>query len=215
MRIHLKELNYYFLTNNNPQRKEHMLEEFKEYKLIEVNPEPDLSRNKSGASGFLKMFELGLKEQEAEQIEENENNNKFKPFVIFEDDAKKYKEWSDTIEIPDDTDILYIGLSQCGMYTHGWSNNVFYSNVNEEIIKVFNMLALHGLIICSQTGVEFMQKHLNKAFKEDIPWDIDIALQQKDYNMYALRKPLVYQYGLVGGQENTTKIEFNNLENLP
>jgi hypothetical protein len=58
MLIYLKELNYYFLTNNNPERKEHMLEEFKEYKLIEVDPEPNLSRNKSGASGFLKMFEL-------------------------------------------------------------------------------------------------------------------------------------------------------------
>jgi len=207
MWIHLKELEYYYLTNNNPERKEHIIEEFKEYELIEVNPEPNLSRNKSGASGFLKMLELG--------IEKQENNGIFKPFVIFEDDAKKYDVWPINLEIPDNTDILYIGLSQCGMHTHGWSNNVFYSNVNEELIKVFNMLALHGLIICSQIGVEFMKKYLTIAFENDIPWDIDIALQQKDYNMYALRKPLVYQYGLIGGQENTTKIEFNNYENLP
>ena len=40
--------------------------------------------------------------------------------------------------------------------------------------------------------------------------DIYTAQLQPYYNFYALRAPLVYQYGLIGGQEGPTKIEFNN-----
>ena len=37
MIVNLKNIKYYFLTYNNPKRKAHMNEEFKDYNLTEVN----------------------------------------------------------------------------------------------------------------------------------------------------------------------------------
>ena len=38
MKINLDEIYYYFLTCNNKMRKDHITNEFKNYKLVEVNP---------------------------------------------------------------------------------------------------------------------------------------------------------------------------------
>ena len=57
MLINLDTIKYYFLTCNNEKRKQHILKEFKEYDITEVNPVID-SINKSGATGFSKILDL-------------------------------------------------------------------------------------------------------------------------------------------------------------
>lgn len=52
MLIDLKKIKYYFLTNNNPVRKQHILNEFKDYNIKEVNPTLNNTRYKSACSGF-------------------------------------------------------------------------------------------------------------------------------------------------------------------
>ena len=113
MKINLYEINYYFLTYNNKIRRDHMIKQFQNYKIYEVNPAikgatsyKNLDRYKSGGSGFIKILDLACINQD--------KNKPFQPFVIFEDDIKK-KEFPSEIEIPDDADILYIGLSTWGM----------------------------------------------------------------------------------------------------
>ena len=206
MLIDLKKSKFYFLTCNNEKRRLHILEEFKEYNLTEVNPTTHSTNYKSGASGFIKMLELGLKNQDL--------NKPFQPFVLLEDDATKYRDFPQTIEIPDETDILYIGLSKCGMIEDKWSFSVFYSNINNDLIRVYNMLSLHGLIICSPTGLSVLQLVFNKALENNTPWDVPVAHAQPHYNMYALRIPLVYQLGELGGEEALTKIECQAYENV-
>jgi len=204
MLIELHKLKYFFLTHNNIKRKNHILNVFKEVDLTEVNPTNYESRNKSGASGFLKMLELGEKNQDPNKV--------FKPFILLEDDIEKYREFPESLEIPNNTDILYIGLTRCGIMIDNWSFNVYYSNINNNIIKVENMLALHGLIICSQTGLNIFKTSLIKDFELDQPWDISIAKAQPFYNIFALRKPLVFQKAELGGQEELTKIEYEDYE---
>lgn len=209
MLIELKKIKYYFLTNNNPIRKQHILNEFKEYDINEINPNHSLnnSKYKSACSGFLKILDIAIKEQD--------KNKPFQPFVILEDDVKKYREFPENLEIPHDSDILYIGLSQCGWIKNNWSNDVYYENINNEIIKIYNMLSSHSFIICSLTGLLAFQKSIIEGFFKDEPWDIYMTYIQNYYNVYALRKPLVYQYAAIGGHEVPTKIEYNNFNNLP
>ena len=77
MKINLQSVNYYFLTCNNPRRKKHILNEFKNFNLIEVNPLMNIGKNKSGISGFSKILDLASQNQI--------RNKPFQPFVIFEE----------------------------------------------------------------------------------------------------------------------------------
>jgi hypothetical protein len=55
-----------------------------------------------------------------------------------------------------------------------------------------------------------LQKCFLEGYYTNQVWDILIAQLQPHYNMYALRVPLVYQCGELGGQEAPTKIELGS-----
>ena len=102
MKIDLHNIYYYFLTCNNKIRKDHITNEFKKFKLVEINPIKNIGKTKSGATGFSRILDQACIDQD--------RNKPFQPFAIFEDDVKKFDEFPLEIDIPNDTDILYIGL---------------------------------------------------------------------------------------------------------
>ena len=71
------------------------------------------------------------------------------------------------------------------------------------------MLSTHGMIICSSAGALALQKCLIEDCFKDRGYDISLAQIQPYYNIYALKKPLVYQYQPIGGKEISTKLEYN------
>lgn len=203
MLLTLKNINYYFLTCDNQIRKNHIMEEFKEHNLIEVNPIMNIGKYRSGPTGFSKILDLACQNQD--------KNKPFQPFVILEDDVKKYREFPENLNIPDDCDILYIGLSNWGMtYKRNVHNNISFTNIDENIVKIYNMLASHGMIICSIRGLLNIQKCMFEAYFNNKAWDYYTALIQPYLNVYALKEPLVYQYGEIGGEEKDTKINLIN-----
>ena len=206
MKLKFKKLKYYFLSCNNPTRVEHMNKEFSEYNITQLSPvsiETGISKEQSGSTGFSKMLDLAVKNQD--------KNKPFQPFVLFEDDIKKYRDFPDEVDIPENSDILYIGLSSWGMTNAelGANGTICVSNVESypDIVKVYNMLSTHGFIICSLTGLLTLQKCLFEDFYRNRGYDMALAHIQPHINAYALRKPLVYQYQAMGGQEVATKIE--------
>lgn len=200
MKINIKSCKYYFLTCNNDIRREHFMKEFGDLDITEVNPVMDIGRNQSGVTGFSRVLDVAVRDQRRE----------FKPFCIFEDDVKKYRDFPEEIEIPDDADFLFTGLSSYGMSEFSHCYDVFYKGIDENVVRTFNMLSVHGIIVCSIRGLLGFQKCLIESYFTGSTLDIYTAYLQPYYNFYALRVPLVYQYGLIGGQEGTTKIEFNN-----
>ena len=216
MIINLNQTKFYFLTHENKIRKEHIKKEFEEFNPIEVNPLKIKSKFQSGASGFLKILDKATMDQK---------NNIFKPFVILEDDVKKYREIPKEINIPDNTDILYIGLSNWGLTNKECDDPrciirpeqckseygcVLFKNINSELGRIYNMLSTHGMLICSLKGMLLFQKCLLEDFFKDRPYDLSICKMQPHINVYALKEPLVYQYGKIGGHEFATKINFLN-----
>tara|TARA_B110000971_G_C19791632_1_gene400067 strand:- start:59 stop:730 length:672 start_codon:yes stop_codon:yes gene_type:complete len=207
MILNLNELKYYYLTiPKNTERMNNMENNFKDLNLTRVYSVIDnnLSKFQSGALGFLKMINMALN---------NQDNNNFIPFVLLEDDINKYRKFPDIIEIPDNTDILYIGTSIYG-YNHSikWANfNVFTETINDkkDIYKINNMLSTHGFIIVSQRGLEYCKNCMNISIKQNIPYDNYFAGLQSHYNVYCLKIPLVYQDSKVGGCEDATKKELN------
>ena len=191
-------MTYYFLTYNNETRQKHIMNEFQNFKLVKVKGGDNGGKYISGATGFSRILDLACITQEKDAP--------FEPFAIFEDDVKKNREFPSTIEIPDDADILYMGSSVWGM-TFGYRSHLFsvcFKNVNKDIIRVYNMLSLHGIIICSMRGLLAMQKCILEDLFKNRGYDISIAQMQPHINAYALKNPLVYQYGKIGGQEKST-----------
>jgi len=205
MQINLKSIKYYFLTCNNEVRKKHILNEFTDYNITEVNPVMNIGKHKSAPTGFSRILDLASKNQD--------RTKPFQPFCIFEDDVKKYREFPEIIEVPDDSDILYIGLSSVGCDNTGVTK-LSYIDINKDIIKINNMLACHGFIICSQSGLLAIQKCMLEGYFTNIVWDIFTSQIQPYYNVYALKVPLVYQYGAIGGVESHTKLELINNDTI-
>jgi len=65
MKVELNKIKYYFLTcDTNGTRKYHMMNEFKNYTIKEVNPVLGINKNQSGPTGFSRMIDIGLREQD-------------------------------------------------------------------------------------------------------------------------------------------------------
>jgi len=206
MKLNLTDINYFFLTCNNEIRKTHMISEFKNLNLIEVNPVMNIGKKRSGATGFMRIFDLACVYQD--------KTKPFQPFGIFEDDAIKNREFPTQIEIPDNADILYTGLSCCGINKTRYCFTVAFDNIDENIIKIYNMLSLHGLIVCSMRGLLSLQKCILEDYFNNRDWDICVAQIQPYLNVYAFKNPLVYQYGKIGGQEPETNINYIDKANI-
>jgi len=215
MILKLYDLKYYYLTlPNNKDRIANIEKNFKDINITQVLSisGPNISKFQSASLGFCKMVDQALAEQD--------NSSNFVPFGLFEDDVNKYREFPQTIEIPDNADILYIGTSIYG-YNHSikWANlNVFTESIGNSttIYKINNMLSTHGFIITSIRGLNYLKKAMNESYKLDIGWDIILTGIQSYYNVYCLKTPLVYQDGRVGGCEDATNKDLKlNLLNVP
>lgn len=203
MKVYLKNIRHYFLTvDTNGERKKHMIEEFKEYDITEVHPIFDENRFKSGAIGYSRMIDLALRNQN--------RNEQFQPFILYEDDCSKYREYPEYIEVPDDSDFVYIGISKVSMNNSTDHIASYFKNVNDEVVRVYNMLSTHGIMVCSASGALAIQKALLECYCREIPWDIYIAYIQPYYNVYALKIPLVYQDSRYGGLEEPTRFSFTS-----
>lgn len=205
-KIYLHDIKHYFLTvDTNGIRKHHMMNEFKDFDINEVNPIIGIERSKSVATGFSKMIDLGLR-----------NQNKilpFQPFIIYEDDCSKYREFPNYIDIPDDADLLYIGISQYSIDSTSHHYNNYFEIINDDIIKIQNMLSAHGIMICSAAGAIAIQKAVLEGYFKNAVFDIFLAQIQHYYNVYALKVPLVYQDSKYGGCEYETQFSINSTSN--
>ena len=206
MKIRLSETKFYFLTCNNEKRKTHMFEEFNGYDVTDVTPVSmniGIGKEQSGSTGFSRMMDIATVNQD--------RNKPFQPFMLFEDDIKKYREFPEEFEIPDNADLLYTGLSTWAMTDAeaGSPGTVCCSEVSEypDIVRVKNMLSTHGFMVCSIMGLLTLQKCMCEDFHRNRGYDMCLAHIQPYINAYAFKIPLVYQYQPMGGQEVATKIE--------
>ena len=158
MIINLKKIKYYFLTTGRDnERKNHIIDIFKEYDITEVNPMLDIPKLQSGSIGMGRMIDLGLRNQDRVKP--------FQPFIIMEDDVSFYKDFPETLEIPDDSDLFYIGISKCGSLDNKDKELIIAEDVknNDNIVKIYNMLSCHCIMICSALGATFYQRCMPRS----------------------------------------------------
>ena len=211
MRIQLTDIPIYCLTceeenliqPNSISKRNHIESEWNRKGLSGSFVSPVYSgipKNKSGASGFFRMIDRGLKAQSRDAP--------FRPFLMLEDDIS-FTEEELTVDVPDNADILYVGLSNCSMNDYKFHYANYYTALANfpKIVRIKHMLASHGIMVCSALGAAVIQRTMVEVFLCDKPWDIPLAFLQPYYNVYAVRRPLVYQDANYGGDEACTLIK--------
>lgn len=198
IKIKTKEIPIYFLTTGkNEKRRNHILEIFKDYNINEVNPIMGIPKLKSGSIGMGRIIDIGLRNQDRKKL--------FQPFILIEDDVSFYGDIPDEIEIPEDSDLFYLGISKCGAINNTDSKIIYAKDYNKDIVRIFNMLSGHGILIASALGASLYQRCMMEAYHKNKYWDIPVAHCQKFYKCYAFKKPFFYQDKNYGGQQNATK----------
>jgi len=117
------------------------------------------------------------------------------PFIVIEDDCALNKDFVNMIELPDDADALYLGISHWGRYLNHSGPYVHYEKLNDEIVRVYNMLATHAIMYLSQPYIDICKRiAYHYGYEVEGHLDIGFAEIHKLYNVYSLDEPLFRQY---------------------
>ena len=144
------------------------------------------------------------------------------PFIILEDDCAFFTKY-DTLNIPDNCDALYLGVS---LWSYSHSIQTLYSkprphiypnssaevqSYNENITRIKGMTSGHAILFNSR---EYMRTFIQKMEEiakniDDLPHDLLFSVMAQIFNVYGLKRPMFYQDSTLGGQEDVTKLTFN------
>ena len=117
------------------------------------------------------------------------------PFIILEDDCALHKEFTNNLEIPDDADALYLGISHWGRYLNHSGPYVHTTQVNQDLVRVHNMLATHAILYLTEPYVDICKRVAHHfGYEVENHLDIGFAEIHRFYNVYALNEPLFRQY---------------------
>ena len=193
---------------HRPERKEHMERHLSE-KGLTAECHVGVS-DKGHQSGVLGMIAIMRKRLEGE----------FKPFILLEDDCSPTEWFRYEVPVPGDADAVYIGLSIYGLHPQGDFGipQIEYVTVNgqPELVRILNMLSNHAIMFVTKQWTENCLVCFEKMLSAQDPraYDIEQCRTMKNFNVYALRRPLYFQDAKVGGQQDPTLVNIIQVANL-
>jgi hypothetical protein len=107
--------------------------------------------------------------------------------LILEDDCIPHN-YREEFEIPDDADIVYLGL-------HGYGHPE--EKISEDIYKVSGMAGAHAILYLTEAGKNVLVEAQKITKDKVIGFDIALAQLQHKVNAYALGSPIWYQRDLI------------------
>ena len=129
------------------------------------------------------------------------------PFILLEDDVEVTHTIPETLEIPDNTDAFYLGLSSGGghvQYNHDDGDSKF-EYLNNNLFKVKNMLSAHAILYITSKYILTVRNML--ITKPDYYNDVIISQIQNMFNIYCHNESYFYQSIKYDGHEEPTKIK--------
>lgn len=144
-----------------------------------------------------KISSLGAAYSHIKTVEIAIQNDEY-PYLILEDDVDVFNK-DFLIEIPDDADAMYLGLSRFGLdlsQSPKTQDQVIIKDFNEKNHRVINMLAIHAVLhLNKKYDLDLIEYY--KMFVDDpikfVAVDIPIIELNKKENVYALNNPIFYQ----------------------
>ena len=125
------------------------------------------------------------------------------PFIVFEDDCV-VKNFQPEIEIPDDADAVYLGVSSWGRMNSHSGPCVQYEDLNGGLLRIYNMLSAHSVLYLDEEYISLCSKIAHQSFDTAQHQDIGFAEIQRYYNVYAFDDPLFYQTSSNGTDQPLT-----------
>jgi len=117
------------------------------------------------------------------------------PFIILEDDCDLNRKFEHELELPDNSDALYLGISHWGRYLNHSGPYVHYEKYNDKLLRVYNMLATHAICYLSDTYVDICKRiSYHCGYEVENHLDIGFAEVHKLYNVYSFDEPIFRQY---------------------
>ena len=141
--------------------------------------------------------------------------SKYKPpFLVLEDDIKETQNIPDILEIPDNTDAFYLGLSSGGghKYNNYDDGDSQFQHINDKLFKVHNMLATHAILYITSNYILNVRNAL--ITKPDYYNDVIISQIQNKFNIYCHNESYFYQAKELEGHEDATKIKLNSTNSI-
>ena len=142
-----------------------------------------------------------------------ENLNIDPPFVILEDDCQFTDSIQWNLEVPQDADALYLGISRFGSDIPGTlsrakRNNVRFASPSKGLARIFNMLSRHAILYLSNRFRESAISAVSNGMKlrgMDYPGDAYYAMIQASHQVYAKNIPLCFQNKALRGVQDATQ----------
>lgn len=133
------------------------------------------------------------------------------PFVVLEDDIE-VKRWDPIIEVPENADALYLGISGWGRMNGHSGPFVQSDSIGSGLVQVYNMLGGHAIMYFRDRYIDLVRRVcLHAGYDiEDHP-DIGFAEIQRWHNVYAFDDPYFYQTSS-GGNQRVTYIPLSQQE---
>ena len=116
------------------------------------------------------------------------------PFILLEDDCMPLN-FIDEIEIPDETDALYLGISSWGRMNGHSGPCVQWECADQrtDLVRVWNILAAHAILYLNPDYVDLCKRIAYHGYLISDHHDIGFADIQKYYEVYAFENPMFYQ----------------------
>ena len=117
------------------------------------------------------------------------------PFIVLEDDIRTHN-FLENLAVPNDADAYYLGNSYWGLYHGRGTKRISLEQVDQDIYRIYNMLAAHAILYMNPDYVDFLAEAIKFNIYAKKNQDMARANTMKFFNIYASRNPLFYQNGV-------------------
>jgi hypothetical protein len=116
------------------------------------------------------------------------------PFILLEDDCVPLN-FVDEIQVPDDVDAVYLGISSWGRMNSHSGPCVQYDEVENYagLLRVYNMVGAHAILYINPDYIDLCKRIAYHGYLIADHHDIGFAEVQKYYDVYAFDLPMFYQ----------------------
>jgi hypothetical protein len=210
-RVDLKDIKTYILhKHTNVARKEHLTRLLTslgmDFEFVEAYDMGDHSLQ-SATLTLMNLFSSLLEK------------DVFQPVLVLEDDVN-ITQWfeSTQIDVPADADACYLGVSSCSAVINNECSTVGiqYDRCEDhpQWVRLYNMLSLHAFLVMSRRWMLQLLRCMMVANVYDMHFDMPVARTMYLHKVYAAHAPLFCQDASLGGNEEYTRLTFDQIPRL-
>ena len=130
--------------------------------------------------------------------------NTYKPrCLVLEDDIRLTENVLESIDIPEDADAIYLGVSNHGYVRRrpvGIKDSVMCSRWDANYKRVLNMCSTHAIIYLTDRYWQACRKVVVECLQAGIAFDLGLASIHRHFNILTPNNPMFFQ---AGQPENT------------